>query len=1363
LADTIVPIMAKVVEVSLDHVKPHLADEKLKSGKNEISVVLSNDTNEKLRAEIPKSTFEKAWWPSKILFLWISPIMWKGYRGQLTEDDLEYNKADAAEDNANKMESAWAEQMKTPNPSLRRAMTDTFGRDMLKAAGWMLAWSCLVILACFYFVRRLFVFVRETANNSPLPMYEGWLYACFFWVCCWLLCVCLQQMSARAVQTGIQVRGALMTLVYRKSLRIANVGSEIGDVVSLVSNDCARLMEGVTFFQYLWSGPVVAIAIVVCMITLIGYKALPAVGVIAVLFTIQFTLGAKVVKNRAKGIATTDARVQTVTEALLAIKVVKMYAWEKQFADMVALVRDREIKILRTSGLYKTINILSVFGTPPTIATTVFATWVFSDGGSNFNGEIVFTMLTMFNTLRLPMSFLPKAIKGLAESLAALNRIQNFLARPEVAPLPDRGRIGITMSACDFSYGAPEPVLTNITMDLKRGQLLGLVGAVGCGKSTLLMGILTECRLLKGDMSVGGSIAYVPQVAWIQHGTVRDNILFGKPLDDYKYRRTIFACALERDMEILSHGDMTEIGERGINLSGGQRQRIALARAVYSEADIMLLDNPLSAVDQHTCRHIFDYCIQDMLVAAGKTVILVTHQLELLPSCDLVCIMEDNKFFYYGPYDYDLIANKFPQWAASNDKDAVEKALSMAGAEKAGRVAKPKDHVPGLKVNKEGGSSNNKMVQEDEASGRLGFFEAFFLWCKQANYWRAALSLLIFALAQLTRTSGDYWLTIWVAADSNNPNNKIPLDPEYKLNYNNISKPLFMGIYAMFLVLFWSMMFLRGWWFYKCVLLAATRLHDRMFRKVLRAPMGFFNKTPTGRLINSVSKDMDTVDESLPDTVHLTLIYMFILLVTLFFVTGVLYYFAIVAALLIIGFFAINAFYIKTTRVLKKATGNSASPIFAHLAETLSGIAVIRAFRTQKQFRSDNLSRVDRNNRAVFSLEMAQLYAAHRLDWLGSLLLFAVAAFAVALNPNQTGFTAGAFGFAVSNAFQMLLFFTAFVRGVADIESMLGAVERVDYYAANIPEEAALVIEGRRPPQGWPKTGNFTFKDVVMRYDAKMDPALREVTFDVKDKEKIGIVGRTGSGKSTTLLALFRLYESDKGAIVIDNEDVSAYGLHDVRSRLGILPQEPVMFKGTVRTNLDPFNENSDMDLWSALEKSYLKNAISSMPNRLETPVEEGGANFSLGQRQLFCLARAILKKSRLLFLDEATAAMDLETDALIQAAIKREFADSTVCTIAHRLDTIITSDRILVMDQGKVVEFDSPVTLLCNPQSSFSKLVKQVGPAAEAALKHMAFEHFLEEGKITRDQFEELIQRELGMTPEQAAASAKDKSIFAH
>eukprot|EP00741_Cyanophora_paradoxa_P010538 tig00000158_g10189.t1 len=1274
-----------------------------------------------------KSRFEKSSILSKLTFRWASPILAKGAKG--AEDYLELNDADRASRNFAIFERNWNEEItRNPSdPSLLRALKKSFGKEMFVAGCWKGAWASLVILAAFYFVRFLFVYVRDRSDernpNKPGPS-TGWPLAVFFFVNCFMLCCCLQQLAAKAMQVGIKVRAALMTAVYRKSLRIPNVGSEVGDVVSLISNDCARLMDGCTFFHYLWAGPAEAIAIVVCMCTMIGVKALPSIGVLAVLFLLQFGIGAKVVKNRSLNIATTDQRVQVVNEALQSIKTIKMYAWEKQFGDLVAEIRKRELKLMKVNGTIKSINILSVFGTPPTIAVVVFATWIFSEQGTKFNGEYVFTMLTLFNTLRLPMSFLPKAIKGLSESLAALERIGSFLKRPDVEPLKDRGVVGITMNNAAFSFGSPEPIIRNISMDLPRGKLLGLVGPVGCGKSTLLNAVLGETKTLSGSISVGGTLAYVPQAPWIQFGTVRSNILFGKPFEDYKYRHVVYACALERDMEILGDGDETEIGERGINLSGGQRQRIALARAVYSDHDVMLLDNPLSAVDQHTCKHIFGYCIKDILVASGKTVILVTHQLELLEQCDYVGIMKDGLMDYYGPYRYDVVASHFPQWAEQQEK---VKQQHGGGEEKkeveVKRVARPKDHVPG----KKSVGATGKMVKEDTSSGRLNFFQAlqaFGLWINAMGKGTFTLSILWFILAQISRTAGDYWLTIWTAADTGNPRNKIPLDPNYTMNYNNVSKDIFMIIYAIFLVVFWALMYLRGIWFYRIALSAATRLHNNMFRKVLRAPMEFFNKTPLGRLLACVSKDMDIIDEALPDAFMLSTIYMFILLVTLCFVTGVLYYFAIVSVILVVGFFLLNSYYLKTTRILKGISGNTAGPIYAHLAETLTGIAVIRGFRVQDQFKSDNIKRIDRNHKAVFNLEMCQLWASHRLDWLGSLLVFSVAAFAVIFDPAQTGFTAGNFGFAVSNSFQMLLFFTAFVRGTADIESMLGAVERVKYYTDNIPEEAPLVLPNCRPAESWPAKGEIDFKDVVMRYAKELDPAMRGVSFKVEHGEKVGIVGRTGAGKSTSLLALFRLYECDSGTIIVDGQNVSQFGLHDIRARFGILPQEPVMFKGTIRSNLDPFEQHNDQELWVCLEKSYLKDSIDSLPLKLDTPVEEGGANFSLGQKQLFCLARAILKKPRILCLDEATAAMDLETDAKIQQAIQREFVDSTVLTIAHRLDTIITSDKILVMDAGKVAEFDNPVTLLNNPESSFYKLCANVGHAGAEALRAQAIEY---------------------------------------
>lgn len=1206
-----------------------------------------------------RSASDKANILSTFVFAWVGTLINRGRSKKLCEDDLELSEKESAEVCYKTFEVEWNKELakEKGKPSLVKALARAFWHRFITAAIWKLIWGALILLAAFYFVREIVNFVDQRATR---PAWHGWVLATFFFVACVLLSIALQQMSSHCSRAGIRVRAALLTAVYNKAIRSENIGSHVGDVISLVTGDCTRLLEGSTYIHYLWSGPLEALAIVGLLIYLTGYSALVGLGLLLIILPLQYFIGTKITQIRAKNIDVTGGRVSLMSEVLLAIKLVKFYAWERSFADQVSKIRKKELHLMEKNAIIKSVNLMIVFATPPIMALGIFSLYVFTV--RPLSASLAFTVLSLFNTLRFPLVVLPRALRGYAESLSALKRIRQFLLHVEVQPV-ERGDVPeVIMKKASFGYGE-EKILKNVTMKLPSSKLLGLVGPVGSGKTTFVSAILGEARLMSGKLDVGGRIAYVTQNPWVQQASVRDNILFGRPYDKKKYDATVHACALEADMATLVNGDLTEIGEGGINISGGQKQRIALARAVYSDSDLYILDSPLSAVDQHTSSHIFDYCIKGLL--KKKTVILVTHQFYLLSQCDYVGIMKKGKMTYYGKYDATVIKQQFPAWEDTME-ETEEKSKSVQKKKK-----KSESEATGIDIK----SIKQKVKDRSPYS----------IWIKESGVIVFTISIIIFAVAQGVRIASDYWIKFWVA-------NRFP----------NLLPKYYVIIYAAFNVAFIIFLLLRGFVFFYVVLKAATRLHNRMFYKVLRAPIAFFTVTPLGPLLNSFSKDQDSVDESLPDAVHMTTIYVMILLTTVIIVCVVAWYYVFVVMALFGSFIFIQWYSTTGVQFIKGLFGLTNAPIFTHVSETLTGISVIRAFGVEQRFMQISLRYVDRNHRALYNLDHVNLWISFYLDIMGALMVFATALFAVGI----TSLKAADAGLAVSNSIQMLVFFTLIVRGYSDIQSEVKAVERIYGYISKTKTEKTDKQIDLDP--SWPSKGKIAYKNSKMSYFENSPPVLKNVSFTFKAGEKIGVVGRTGSGKSSMIMALFRLVELSEGKIEIDGVDISKCGLEEFRSRISIIPQEPVMFKGTIRSNMDPFSEYTDEQLWNALELAHLKQSVLDSPLQLETPVSENGSNYSLGQKQLFCLARTILKNSRILVLDEATSAMDLETDALIQKTIRSVFKDRTMITIAHRLDTIIDSDRILVMDHGNVLEFDSVRNLLKNPKGSFTALVRE-------------------------------------------------------
>jgi ATP-binding cassette subfamily C (CFTR/MRP) protein 1 len=1224
-------------------------------------------------------------------------FVWKARFGKAKTDDFSLSLHDRTEVATNKFQKEWDRQVSGSccKPSLFLALLKCFLWDFVLAGLYKLIWSILICLCAFYFVRELTAYVEDVTA----PEYVGWSLCGGFFASCLVLSFAFQQMSAKSAQVGIRMRGVLLQVVFEKSLRLDLQDLTAGDVVNLATNDCSRLMESCLSFHFLWSGVLESLAIVGLLIYLVGYTGFIALGIMIALLIVQCILGFLIAFLRDKNINITDSRVSMMTEILLAIRLVKLYAWEDFFAKNVKKIRRREVSLMAGGATVKSINYMIVFFIPPLIALCIFGSYVSTVG--NLTPTIAFTTLSLFNTLRFPLVVLPKALRGFAEFIAALSRLQSFLMREDMTIYPrDETYKGVLMESASFSYLHTDNLLHDLSFEIAEGKLCGMIGLVGTGKSNLIYSILGQMRLNKGSFKVGGKIGYVPQAPWIQNGTIRDNILFGLPYDEKRYNQTVFSCAMVRDFEIMPNGDMTVLSDRGQNLSGGQKQRIALARAVYSDADFYLLDSPLSAVDMHTGKHIFTHCIKGMM--KGKAVLLITHHLELLSECDLVSVMDTGKMKYFGQWSIDCIAllqQYFTDWDYSvmeKRKEEEEVVIIESPLATDTMLSKSTEEVQAVVQ-----PIVTQEVEEKEKSQRKIPFKGHLIWYYENGVIFATVSIAIFALAQVTRIISDYFIRWWT-------------EDQYGFSQNK-----YIWIYGVQVAGFFALLLLRGSVFYTMTLRTTTRLHNRMFKKVLRAPMLFFNETPVGSVLSCFSKDQDTADEALPDSIHNTLIYLMILLVSVIVVCVTIPYYTVVLVLLFVSFILFYGLYAAAAQYLKGHIGRTNSAIFAHLNESLTGLPVIRAFQVERRFKHQTIDMIDNNHRALFMSEMLQLWLSFRLDFISSTLVFLTAIFAVVFKGTLEP---SAFGLAISVSFQQLVFFTWIVRGFADINSQVACYERINHFTRNTGSEKPARIKATEPPANWPHSGAIEINNLVVRYSPKLDPVLKDVTVSIRGGEKIGVVGRTGSGKSTLLMSLFRLIEPESGNILVDGLDVMKMGLTDLRKSIAIIPQEPVLFKGTIRSNLDPFGQYSDKQLWDALECVNLKVIVDEMDKKLETPILENGSNYSLGQKQLFCLARAVLNQSKLLVFDEATASMDSQTDFEIQTTIRRIFTDRTILTIAHRLDTIIDSSRILVMDAGQVVEFDTPATLLSDPEGSFTKLVEQTGSASSAALKRIAF-----------------------------------------
>ncbi|TPX30450.1 hypothetical protein SmJEL517_g06008 [Synchytrium microbalum] len=870
--------------------------------------------------------------------------------------------------------------------------------------------------------------------------------------------------------------------------------------------------------------------------------------------------------------------------------------------------------------------------------------------------------------------------------------------------------------------------LHNINLTIPRGQLVVVVGAVGSGKSSLLNGLVGECKRTSGpDIVFGGSVGYVSQQPWIQaslNATVKENILFGQPYNRERYYRALHSAALEKDIAVFPQGDQTDIGEKGITLSGGQKARVSLARLVYYFPDIVLLDDPISAVDAHVGRFLFEKCIMGAL--KDTTRILVTHQLHFLHRADYVIVMKKGRIAERGSFSmlmeangefadmmrsYGGVEDELPD--PSMDVSDMSKHLIAKDYTKIAEETQKQLHLgeryaferisKQIKLNTQN-SPLALMSVEDRAVGSVSG-AVYWSYAKAAGGVPFLVTLSIIVLVtQIASVGNNFWLTVWTR-------NQIPV----------LGDKGYIGIYLTFGVTQSIMLFTFSSFMAIICNVAARKLHIGSISKVMFAPTNFFDTTPMGRIMNRFARDQDQIDTQLVDSLRQFITTFASAISTFALILYATPIFGSVLLPMLVIYWFIQQVYRKTARELKRLDSITRSPLYAYIGETLTGLSTIRAFSQEGTFVKHNDSLIDTNNCPYYMTISAQYWLSIRLNMMGNVMVFFAAMFGIL---DRFTVSAAIIGLALSYAQQVTQTLSMCVQQFVNCEIQMNSVERVYYYAHYLEQEAAPINPDHRPPQNWPKAGTIVIKDLQMKYSENGPLILKNISLDIKDGEKIGIVGRTGSGKSSLAQALFRMVEPASGSsIVVDGEDIMTMGLKDLRRGITMIPQDPILFSGTIRYNLDPFNEHSDNALWEALDRASLKPKIAEMDGKLDGAVTEGGENLSVGQRQLLCLARAMLRRPKILVLDEVTSNIDYETDATVQRVLREDFANTTILTIAHRLNTIIDYDRVMLLDFGNVKEFDSPAALLSIEGSAFGALVDETGEHNSKLLRAVAMQ----------------------------------------
>ncbi|XP_037816429.1 probable multidrug resistance-associated protein lethal(2)03659 isoform X2 [Lucilia sericata] len=1220
-------------------------------------------------------------------------------------------------------------------------------------------------------------------------------------MCSFLMVMGYQPYLFFAFKKSTQIRVSLAGLIYRKCLQLSKNSSDEGlrgRAINILANDLSAFDTVLSFLNDWWKGPLETLIIGYLMYREIGWAAVIGISFILAFIPLQVWGAKKAASYTEKTLECTDWRVKLMNEIIQGIQVIKMYAWEKSFSQVIGLVRRKEVNAIKGSAhVFAVLNCANMISPISTFLALVSYIYF----GDILTAQKIFTISSYFTMISESMvMFWPVSLICLDESWVSIKRIKEFLLYGEEDHVVKNYKNDILQDKEKDKIIAQElllngktarkeskrivnleakvkslemrnimanwenkkgegslktPALQHITTTFEKETLAAIVGPVGAGKSTLLNAILGEVKIESGEILVNGKISYCAQEAWVFEGSIKDNIIFVEDYDERRYKQVLKVCSLERDVELWPKRDLTRVGERGVSLSGGQKARVNLARAIYRKADIYLLDDPLSAVDSHVGKHIMDNCINQFLY--DKIRILVTHQLQYLNDVEHVILMDGGSIVAQGNYQ-ELQNSKQFKFLAQTEKKSSENEDDMEFID---GVSEDEKSLKAYRSRLASGSSadfdmQEFIVEENEEAEELGKetkadgsvkFDNYMTYFKALNNtWYFLLIVMLFIATRFLLNSTEYYLSRWViweekialAPFENNTDlmdhnsTDISANNESELVFNNSTEKSIYDshaeerqqrilIYLLILIITTVVYVWRTFGFIHMCLQISLHLHDLLFRAITSSSMLFFNTNPSGRILNRFSKDIHTLDVEVPRAIMDCTTFIIDVIGVIIIVAIVNYWLLIPSLVILLALIILQQIFVSTSRDVKRLESISRSPIYSLTNQTLQGLTTIRALQAEKILESEFHEHQNANSSALFLFLSSNRAFAFWTDILcvcfNAIVIFSFLAL-------RSSFNSGDVGLAILQSCALVGMCQWGMRETAELENEMTSVERVLEYTRIPPESITKTPLDPKPKGLWPSKGRIEFINFHLRYNPDDECILKNLNFTIDPKQKVGIVGRTGAGKSSIIQSLFRLAYNE-GVIRIDGLDIESIDLYDLRSKLSIIPQDPVLFSGTLRYNLDPLEEYSDEKMWQALEDVELKEHVTKSLNGLDCAMSDGGSNFSVGQRQLVCLARAILRQNKILLLDEATANVDPITDALIQNTIRSKFADCTVLTIAHRLHTVMDSDRVLVMDVGHAVEFDHPYLLLQKPKGFLRRLVDDTSSDAAAALLKAAQESY--------------------------------------
>ncbi|UJR18265.1 hypothetical protein I4U23_005168 [Adineta vaga] len=1191
------------------------------------------------------------WW-RVACFMWVIPILRLGYKQPLTDDDLD----DLPNKDKSRLLLNEFNIYDWTITNIWYVITKTFWKDFLFSGILLIPYMAMRLVQPLL-LRQIFLFI---VNDQPFSSSE-YFYIIVLFICSIIPPFIFQQSSFRIIRLGLRIRNALTSLIYARLLSTNAAALQqinTGHIINLVTNDTAKFSDSSIYLHFIWEGPLEAIVAFVFLCRIIGlFPTLCGYFVLLLLIPFQILFSRKLSQYYERVTKLTDKRLQAFDELINGCHVIKMYNWEEPIQNRIYALRKDESAGFRQAARLRAYNMSLFFSFLPLILLITFSSsWLF---GQPLNAIDLFTAASIYAVIRSPLlSFFPIALEKLIQTKIAMKRIDTFIQLQQInqqlflsSKIDDQQQKGrIVMQNASFSWQDKMICLSSIDIDIKPGSLVSIIGPIGSGKSSLFYAILGEMNRLNGEINMNGSsISYVSQSAWIFSDTIRANILLDKTFNKERYSNILRACCLDVDINAFGpSSDLTVIGEKGMTLSGGQKTRISLARALYMDADIYLLDDPLASVDNRVAEEIYSRCIGPDGFLNKKTRLLITHQTKYLSNSDKILYFCDGQIQSQGFYNELQMKHRIIDRIDEKNSSEISQLSEM--------------------LNTEQSSIDTRSIIDDEilTQGSVSWSVWRHLLIDSPIGWFGlCLLIILLTFGQIFYDSSNIILRIWLK--------QISTDQQFQ--------SVFFYIYIIITLSTLLVAFLRSDYFFHVFLIGTNHLHNTMLNRLINTSVRFFETNPSGRILNRAGRDQYIIDEILPITLFdstqsllMTIGSLFIIIILNPWTLSILIPFIIISLLL-------RHVYVRSNYQLKRLENITRNPIYTLFSSSLDGLITIRALKLQQYFLNEFLNRIDANTRAYINMISVSQWFGIVLDLLnnifsvGTILLTIV--FKDVLN---------------HSLIILLLMYSIIIKGyfqwglrqAIEAQLLMTSTERIEEYT-QLPyeEDSGGQIGLVKVSPYWPTHGSIEFRNYSLRYRVGLDPALKCLNFRIEPGEKIGIIGRTGAGKSSLFQGLLRLIDrsSVTGQILIDGIDISQLTLAHLRSHLSIIPQQPILFSGTIRYNLDPFNQYTDEECWMALEVVQLKKLVMNHSDGLLLLLTGSSFNLSTGQCQLICAARAFLKKSKILLIDEATANVDPETDSLIQKVLTEKFQDRTVLTIAHRLNSVVRSDRILVKD----------------------------------------------------------------------------------